>query len=127
MYTGTNNSFYPHVQMNITRKMEIPLIDGYTMCIMCMASVTKGNSSYHVDMSWSGIGMQQSLWVNQLEAVTYRKCIVRKLCFSPWLNSQAGEYTCYLTVEGNNNFKIAVNKTIAVYGMYVSNGVALNN
>ena len=105
--------------MNIIQMMEIPLTDGYTMCAACMASVTKGNSSYHVNMRWGGIGMQRSLWVNQLEAVTYRNCIVKKLCFSPWLNSQAGEYTCYLTVEGYNDFEITVNKTITVYGTYV--------
>ena len=119
MYTDTTDSLHPYVQMNITQVMEIPLIDGYTMCVTCMASVTKDNSSYHVNMGWSGIGLQQSLWVNQREAVKYRNCIVRKLCFSPWLNSQAGEYTCYLTMEGDDNFRFAVNKSVTVYGTYV--------
>ena len=100
--------------------MEISLTDGYTMCVTCMAAVTEDNySRHHVDVRWSGVGLLQSLWVNQLEAVTYRNCIAKKLCFSPWLDSHAAEYTCYLTVEADSNFSVIINKSITINGMYV--------
>lgn len=103
--------------MNITQSMERSLVDGFTMCMICMASVIKGNSTYHVDMRWSGVGLQQSLWVNQLQVMRHRNCIVRKLCFSPWLDSHAGEYTCHVVMKDDVNFIIILNKTCTVNGM----------
>ena len=120
-YIGTNDSLYPHVQMDMIQVMEMPLTDGYTMCVICMASVTRGNSSYHVKMKWSGVGLRYSLWVNQLEAERHKNCIVRKLCFSPWLDSQAGEYTCRVTVKDGHNFRLKKNKIITINGKCVGN------
>ena len=110
--------------MNITQSMEVSLVDGYTMCMNCMASIIKdNNSTYDVDMRWNGISLQQqSLWVNQLPVVMHRHCVVRKLCFSPWLDSQAGEYTCHVVVvvvKDDGNFTLTMNKTTTVKGMYV--------
>ena len=117
VYTDVINNSYPHIQMNITQIMEMSLVDGYNMCLLCMASVTNNNQTYDVIMRWSGIGLQQSLWVNQLPVVTYKNCIVRKLCFAPWLSSHAGEYTCHVHVKDDHKFEFTVNQIFIVNGM----------
>ena len=117
VYADVVNNSYPHVQMEITQVMEISLVDGYNMCLTCMALVTKNNQKYNVTMRWSGTGLQQSLWVIQLPVVTYRDCIVRNLCFAPWLSSHAGGYTCHVDVKNNHKFELTVNQTFTVNGM----------
>ena len=119
VYADVVNNSHPHVQMKITQVMEISLVDGYNMCLTCMALVTKNNQKYDVIMRWSGTGLQQSLWVTQLPVLTYRDCIVRKLCFAPWLSSHAGGYTCHVDVKNNHKFELTVNQTFTVNGMQV--------
>ena len=119
VYTDVVNNSYPHVQMNITQSMEITLVDSFSMCLLCMASVTNYNLTYDVIMRWSGAELQQSLWVNQLPVVMYKNCIVRKLCFVPWLGSHAGGYTCHVDVKNDHKFEFTVNKTFTVNGKQV--------
>lgn len=110
-------SSHSRVQMNITQSMETSLVDGYNMCLTCMASVVKDNVTHDVNMRWSGAGLQQSLWVNQLQIVRGGNCIVRKLCFTPWLSSHAGEYTCHVDLENGHNLGLTRSKTFTINGM----------
>ena len=123
VYTDVVDKSYRHVQMNITQSMEITLVDSFSMCLTCMASVTNNNRTYDVIMRWSGVGLRKSLWVNQLPVVTYKNCIVRKLCFVPWLSSHAGGYTCHVDVKDDHKFEFTVNQTFTVNGMQVCNVV----
>ena len=125
MYTDVTVSMYPHVLMNITQSMEMALVDGYSMCLTCMASVIGSNVTRNVIMRWSGVGLQQSLWVNQLPVVTHRHCVVRKLCFTPWLSSHAGDYICHVDVKNDFNFELTLNKSFTVNGMYSNSGIVL--
>ena len=92
--------------------MDFSLTDGYRMYLTCVASV---NSSHHVDMRWSGKGLGQSLWVRQAHVTRERGHIERKLFFKPWLDSQAGEYTCNLNVQDNKS-KYAIKKIFTIGG-----------
>ena len=126
MCTDVTVSMHPHVLMNITQSIEMSLVDGYSMCLTCMASVVNSNVTHNTIMRWSGVGLQQSLWVNQLPSVTHRHCIVRKLCFTPWLSSHAGEYICHVDVKNDLNFELTVNKSFTVNGMYSNSGIVLH-
>ena len=124
MYTGTNDSLqphvnnlhHPHVHINIKQSMGKVVVDGLSMCLTCIASVISSNSSYHINMNWSGEGLH-SLWVNQLKAETRGNITTRKLCFYPWLNSQPEEYTCHVTVRDNDNLTLTMSKITTVNGM----------
>ena len=114
--TDVTSSLQQHVQLNIIQSMERSLVDGYRMCLTCMASGITGN---YVDMRWSGKGLKQSLWVNQLQVTTQGNYIVRKLCFGPWLDLHAGKYTCHVDAKDTNGSELIENKTIIVNGMYI--------
>ena len=92
--------------------MDFSLTDGYRMYLTCVASV---NSSHRVDMRWSGKGLGQSLWVRQARVTREGDHIERKLFFKPWLDSQAGEYTCNLNVQDNKS-KYTVKKIFTIGG-----------
>jgi len=87
-----------------------------------MALVITGD---FVDMRWSGIGLKQSLWVNQLQVTTQGNHTMRKLCFRPWLDLHAGKYTCHVDVKVTNSSELTENKTITVNGMYIKTNVTL--
>jgi len=82
-----------------------------------MASVIKGNLTYHIDMSWSGKGLK-SLWISQLQVLKQGKWTMRKLYFRPWLDSHAGNYTCHANVKDTDNSELIVNKTFTVNGIH---------
>jgi len=100
--------------MNITQSMEQSLVGGYKMCLICMASVIRGN---YVNMRWSGKGMK-SLWVKQLQAMIHGNGTVKKLCFKPWLDVHAGKYTCRVYVKNSDNYEFIVKKLFTINGMY---------
>ena len=70
-------------------------------------------------MRWSGKGLGQSLWVQQSCVTREGDHIERKLFFKPWLDLQAGEYTCNLDVQDNKS-KYAAKKTFTVGGTYIT-------
>ena len=94
--------------------MDFSLTDGYRMYLTCAASVNNSHD-VQVDMRWSGKGLGQSHWVKQAHITRERGHIERKLFFKPWLDSQAGEYTCNLYVKDNKS-KYTVKKIFTVGG-----------
>jgi len=113
--TDVTINLKPHVQINITQSMDLPMIESFRMYLTCMASVNKGN--YHVDIKWSGKGLK-SLWITQLQVMKQGKLTMRKLYFHPWLDSHAGNYTCHVNVKDTDNSELIVNKTFTVNGMH---------
>ena len=106
--------------------MDESRTDGFRMYLRCVAAV---NSDHHVDMRWSGDGLQQqSHWVRQTHVTRQGGYVERKLSFNPWLDSHAGEYTCNLNV----NDKFTVKKTIVVsstlpYNLYIHTYTVYSN
>ena len=98
--------------------MDTSQTDGYRMYLKCSASV---NNYHHVDMRWSGRGLQQSLWVRQAHVTRQEGYIERKLFFKPWLDLHAGEYTCNLNVRDDKSKLFTVKKSIIVNGKLLSN------
>ena len=88
--------------------------DGYRMYLACAASVNI-NLTDKVVMTWSGMGLQQSLWVSRSHVTKQEGYIERKLFFKPWLDMHAGEYTCNLKIKG----KFTVKKAIMITGKVV--------
>ena len=91
--------------------------DGYRMYLTCAASVNI-NLTDKVVMTWSGMGLQQSLWVSRSHVTKQEGYIERKLFFKPWLDMHAGEYTCNLKIKGSSP-KFTVKKAIMVTGKVV--------
>ena len=96
--------------------MGVALIDGFRMHLTCLASINDSNLISFVDMKWSGLGMK-SLWVNQSDIKKHDNTIKRELFFEPWLDLHAGEYTCHVLVELNDN-NFTWNKTFLVDSKY---------
>ena len=67
-------------------------------------------------MRWSGVGLQQSLWVKQSNISRQEDYIKRTLYFEPWLDLHAGEYTCSLVIRNVDNCYFMMNKTIEIKG-----------
>ena len=107
-----------HVELKITQTMGLALVDGYRMHLTCMASKSSDNAITYVDMKWSGVGLLQSLWVQNSDVKKQNNdYIERKLFFEPWLDQHAGDYTCHVIVKDNNR-TFTVNKTYTVSGKY---------
>ena len=92
--------------------MDFSLTDGYNMYLTCVATV---NISLYVDMRWNGKGLEQSPWVKQANITREGSHIERKLVFKPWLDSQAGEYTCTVNIN-DDKIKYTVKKFFIVGG-----------
>ena len=97
----------------ISQWIDTSLVDAFQMHLTCMIMI-EINSTRFAYMSWSGVGLQQSLWVNQLPFTRQYHYVERKLAFSPWLSSHAGEYTCNFMMEYNDGFIVAVKKSFTV-------------
>ena len=112
------NTVNLHVELKITQLMDFSLIDGYRMHLTCMASISNKYLTSYVDMTWSGMGLQQSLWVEQSGSKKEEGYIERKLLFEPWLDLHAGEYTCKLVIKdkGKMNDDFVVDKPFVVTG-----------
>ena len=106
-----------HVEIKITQTMGLALIDGYRMHLTCLASKSSNNTITYVDMKWSGVGLLQSLWVQNSDVKKNNDHIEQKLYFEPWLDQHAGDYTCHVTLKDNNH-TFTVNKTYTVSGKY---------
>jgi len=118
LFLDTDATLQPnHVQINITQSMDLSMIEGFRMYLICMASVIEGNSTYHIDIRWSGEGLR-SVWVEQLQVMAEGNWTVRKLHFQPWLDTHAGTYTCHVDVKDTDNSKLTVEKTITLNGMH---------
>ena len=107
-----------HVELTITQTMGLALIDGYRMHLTCLASKPSNNIITYVDMKWSGVGLLQSLWVQNSNVKKQNSDhIERKLFFEPWLDRHAGEYTCHVILKHNDHI-FTMNKTYTVSGKY---------
>ena len=112
-------NFYPYVQIKIFRSRGwSPLVDGIAVQFTCVATVDRrfNLAIFVVDMYWTGIGLQKSLWVQQFETKKQKNNCKRNLLFRPWLELHAGKYTCHLVMRVADKHIYIVNKTIEVKG-----------
>ena len=114
----TDKAVNMHLKLKITQSMGISMIDGYRMHLTCAVSLSNDDLTPYIDMTWSGLGLLQSLWVQQSNVKKYNAYIERKLLFEPWLDLHAGEYTCNLAVKDidNMNNTFVVNRPFVVSG-----------
>ena len=90
------------------------MLDGIKMRLTCSAVFIRND--FVVDMWWTGVGLQKSLWVQQAKIIKQKYSYQRDLFFSPWLELNAGMYTCHLAMRGTDKHTQVVNKTIEVKG-----------
>lgn len=76
-----------------------------------------------IDMQWTGLSLQNSLWVKQSEVLKQRYGFERTLIFEPWLDSHAGKYTCQLIMKDKDNYTFAIDKSMEVKGKILINQV----
>ena len=107
-----------HAQVIISQKIDGSLIDGFKLYLKCVAKV---DLTYFVDMRWNSKHWMPTVWMQQSPIIKwkYHNSVERTLLFNPWLDSQAGEYTCHVTVKVNDSFSYMVNKTKVVSGKYM--------
>ena len=105
---------HPQIKMTITQALGDghPLVDGVPLKFTCKAFA---NNNYRldkfVDMKWTGVGFQKSLWVKQSPIKKQQSYIERVLQFRPCLEYHAGDYTCHLTVRDKDGSTFMVNET----------------
>ena len=93
--------------VNITQSMDISLIDGYKMNLVCTVST---NIETNVAIHWRGVG-PKSMWVHQSSVSQKANKYSRQLLFRPWLDVHAGEYTCMVMMDDT---QCKVEKSISV-------------
>ena len=104
--------------IKINQSMEISIVDALTMSLTCTATVGKNNFACY-GMRWSGMNLENSLWIQQSDIKKEGDYIEKKLFFKPWLDSLAGEYTCHLFVK-NHPHATAYNRSHVISGKYVN-------
>ena len=111
---------HSHVEIKITqtRFEGWPLVDGIKMRLTCSAVFNRNN--FVVDMWWTGVGLQKSLWVQQTKIMKQNYRYQKDLLFRPWLELHAGKYTCHLVMRAADKHTHEVNKTIEVKGKFLS-------
>ena len=110
---------HSHVEITITQtRLEgwPPLVDGIKVRLTCTAVFNKDNSV--VDMWWTGVGVQKSVWVQQTKIMKQKYRYQKELHFRPWLELHAGKYTCHLAMRAADKHIHEVNKTIEVKGKF---------
>ena len=75
--------------------MDVSLIDGYRMNLVCTVST---NIETNVAIHWRGVGLK-SMWVHQPSVSRQANKYSRQLSFRPWLDEHAGEYTCMVMMK----------------------------
>ena len=92
-----------------------PLLNAVRYGLTCKSCDSKFS---FIDVNWSGVMFQKSVWVTQLEVKRDRICIERDLDFHPYLEHHMGAYTCHFTVRDNDGSTFVVNKTMNIKGKY---------
>ena len=100
--------------IKINQSMEFSIVDALRMSLTCTATVGK-NNLIRYDMRWSGMNLDNSLWIQQSHVKKEGDYIEKKLFFKPWLDSLAGEYTCHLFVK-NHPHATAYNRSHVIGG-----------
>ena len=88
-----------------------PLLDAVRYGLTCKACDSKFNL---VNINWSGVRYQKSVWITELQVKRVGFCIERDLDFRPYLEYHAGDYTCHLTIKDNDGSTFVVNKTVNI-------------
>ena len=104
----------PQVKVMITQALgnRHPLVDGVPQTLTCQVfSDENYGLDKFIDMRWSGVSFQKSLWVKQYPIKKEKDHIERKLEFRPCLEYHAGDYTCHLTVRDKDGSTFMVNET----------------
>ena len=85
---------------------------------MCIAAFDKQfNLAYSiVDMHWTG---KKSLWIYHPAIIKQEDRYQRELHFRPWLELNAGEYTCHVVIRTADNHIHVINKTIEVKSKHI--------
>jgi len=94
------------VEVYITQSMDVSLIDGLRMNLVCTVL-----SDVEASIHWSGVGLK-SMWVHQSSVSRQANKCRRRLSFKPWLDVHAGEYTCHVTMK-NSHCRVEKNITVA--------------
>ena len=112
------NKIHTHVEMEITQSFRTKLVDGLELSLMCIAAFDgQFNLTYSiVDMHWTG---KNSLWTNHATVIKQKDRYQRELHFRPWLELNAGEYTCHVVIRTADNHIHVINKTIEVKSKYI--------
>ena len=103
------------VVVNITQSMDVSLIGGYRMKLVCAVFTNIETDPANVAIRWSGMGLK-SMWVHQSSVSHQADKYQRQLSFRPWLDIHAGQYTCHVMMKDS---QCTVEKTITVGSMYV--------
>ena len=113
-----SNKIHSHVEIEITQSFETKLVDGMELSLMCIAEFDKQfNLTYSiVDMHWTG---KKSLWIYHPAIIKQEDRYQRELHFRPWLELNAGEYTCHVVIKSADNHIYVINKTIEVKSKYI--------
>lgn len=86
--------------MKIVQSTELSITDALRMSLTCIAIVGENNLTRY-NMKWSGMDLENSLWIEQSHVTKQGDNIERKLLFKPWLDSLAGEYTCHIVAKNH--------------------------
>ena len=66
-------------------------------------------------MYWTG---KNNLWTQQKGVIKWKDRCERELHFKPWLDLNAGEYTCHEVIKAADNCIYVINKTVEVKSKY---------
>ena len=115
---GVINKTQSHVEIEITQSFGTKLVDGMELSLMCIAVFDKQfNLTYSiVDMHWTG---KKSLWIYHPATIKQEDRYQRELHFRPWLDLNAGEYTCHVVIKSADNHIHVINKTIEVKSKFM--------
>ena len=108
-----SNKIDSHVEIEITQTFGTKLVDGMELSLLCIAAFDKQfNLTYSiVDMHWTG---KKSLWIYHPAIIKQEDRYQRELHFRPWLDLNAGEYTCHVVIRAADNHIHVINKTVEV-------------
>ena len=89
------------------------MVDGIGLFLKCLAEFdSQLNLTYSfVDMYWTG---KKTLWTQQKDVIIQKVRYQRELRFKPWLDLNAGEYTCHVVIRAADNCIHTISKTIEV-------------
>ena len=110
---GSINNIHSHVEIEVTQSFGTKLVDGMELSLMCIVTFDMQiNLTYSiVDIYWTG---KKSLWTYHTAIMKQKNRYQRELHFRPWLELNAGEYTCHVVIKAADNHIYVINKTIEV-------------
>ena len=95
------------------------MVDGIGLFVRCIVEFdSQLNLTYSfVDIYWTG---KKTLWMQQKDVIKQKDTYERELRFKPWLDLNAGEYTCHVVIRATDNQIHVINKSIEVKSKYIT-------